>query len=202
MDVLTSTVTVFETDHSRTQQFRTFPIFGLPRGGTTAVAGCVRKMGVFIGNNLPVNLEDPEFSQGAMVTPKLVRSRNEEHDVWGWKFPNASNYLDAIMPALRNPRFIVVTRDQSANANAITSRHGAFDKIRALETVALQTQKNFSLIMRFRRPTMFVSYEKLLLKTEQTVREISEFLNVGTTDVQIAEAVRFVQPGVYQPVTD
>jgi hypothetical protein len=34
------------------------------------------------------------------------------------------------------------------------------------------------------------------------VREISEFLNVGTTDVQIAEAVRFVQPGVYQPVTD
>lgn len=202
MDVLTTTVTVYENDRSSEQDCKTFPIFGVPRGGTTAVAGCVRKMGLFIGSDLPVNLEDTEFSKAGRVNPQLVKARNAEHDIWGWKFPDAANYLDAIIQPLRNPRFILVTRDLSANANAIAARHGTFDTFRALEAVMLKTQKNLSMINRFRRPTLMVSYEKLLLKTDQTVREIAGFLNIGTTEEQIAEAVEFVQPGLYQPVTD
>ncbi|MDQ2091949.1 sulfotransferase [Marimonas arenosa] len=201
-DVLATTISLFDHETSRSRAEKTFPIFGLPRGGTTAVAGCIRKLGVFLGDDLPVNLEDPLFSRPAKVNAELVAQRNADHAVWGWKFPNAANYLDHIAKDLRNSRLICVTRDLAANGLAIASRHAGFDDLRALETVFLQTQKNYSLIMRFHRPTLLVSYEKLLLKTEETVREIAGFLGTEVSEAQIEAAVEFVSPGVYRPVTD
>lgn len=199
---LNTTLTLFDNQASRADAEKTFPIFGLPRGGTTAVAGVVRKLGIFLGDDLPVNLEDRKFSKLAGVNAALIEARNAAHPVWGWKFPNAANYLDNIFRDLRNPRFIVVTRDLAANSIAISSRHGNYDRMRSLETVILNTQKNFSMISRMRKPTLLVSYEKLLLKTEQTVREMAEFLCVEASDEAIRSAVEFVQPGSYRPVGD
>ena len=40
----------------------TIILFVNPRGGTTMVANVVRSMGVFLGDDLPVNLEDSNFN--------------------------------------------------------------------------------------------------------------------------------------------
>ena len=40
---------------------RTYVCSGVTRGGTSAVAGAMRKLGVFMGDNLLNNHEDPEM---------------------------------------------------------------------------------------------------------------------------------------------
>ena len=41
---------------------KTLILFGMPRGGTTMIANIVRSMGVCLGEDLPVNLEDGDFN--------------------------------------------------------------------------------------------------------------------------------------------
>ncbi len=41
---------------------RTFIVFGIPRGGTTMVAGVINILGVDMGTNLPINSEDNDFN--------------------------------------------------------------------------------------------------------------------------------------------
>lgn len=197
-----STLTLFETEESRNLPEKTFPVFGIPRGGTTAVTGVIRMLSVFMGDGLPVNLEDPKFSRPGTIKRELVEGRNAEHGVWGWKFPNAANYLDALAPALRNPRYICVTRDLAANGIAIASRHQNFDRLRALDSVIQQAQKNLSYLLRHQKPALLVSYEKLLMSPEATVREIARFLAIDVSEEAIGAATNFVEPGVYRPVDE
>src|SRR5437588_9464001 len=87
-------------------------ILGMPRGGTTVVAGVAQRCGLFIGSKLPINLEDPDFSHVPIQTMReSIAKRNETFDAWGWKYPAAARYVDKLIPDLRNPRLIVVWRD-------------------------------------------------------------------------------------------
>ncbi len=43
-------------------QAKTVIIFGAPRGGTTMIAGVAMKCGLFLGDDLPINCEDPDFN--------------------------------------------------------------------------------------------------------------------------------------------
>lgn len=190
-------ISLFDTPTSRDTPEKTFVIFGSPRGGTTAVAGCVRQLGVFLGDRLPDNLEDPKFSGRPGEIGKVVGARNADHQVWGWKFPNAVNYLDAISGKLRNSRYICVTRDLTANALGIEARHDSFNTLRAIEHAMMNAQRNLSFVMRVRRPTLMLSYEKLALKPEQAVSEMAAFLAMAPSDDLLKAAVENVTPGQY-----
>src|SRR5687768_64110 len=90
----------------------TVVILGVPRGGTTMVAGVAKRCGLSIGSRLPGNLEDPDFSisdVGRME--RTIVARNASMKVWGWKYPRAASYLPELLPKLRNPRIIMVWRD-------------------------------------------------------------------------------------------
>ena len=54
---------------------KTFVLFGNPRGGTTMIANLVRSMGIFLGDDLPVNLEDNGFNWDILsrLEPQLSR---------------------------------------------------------------------------------------------------------------------------------
>src|SRR4051794_10693673 len=45
------------------EQSCAFCVLGMPRGGTTIVAKLIQNMGVFMGHDLPVTVEDPTFSR-------------------------------------------------------------------------------------------------------------------------------------------
>ena len=198
-DVRRATMVLYDNDASRTASQKTFPIIGIVRGGTTAVAGCMRKMGLNIGSNLPNNLEDPDFSHGPSVNQELVAGRNAAHPVWGWKFPHGANYIERIFPRLRNPRFVVVTRDLAANGLAIAARHGDQSLEDALEISLKQTRKNHDLVLKLRQPTLMLSYEKLILKPEQTIAELAEFMDVELTEQLLEDVMGWVTPGRYSP---
>ncbi|WP_068118564.1 sulfotransferase [Tropicimonas marinistellae] len=197
-----ATTTLFETEDSRTAPHRTFHIFGNNRGGTTAVTGLAMRLGLDFGDEAEMegNLEDKAFrmTRGIEAIAETVEARNAAQDTWGWKHPHSLVYLPKILPRLRNPRLILVTRDPVANAMSIEAR----DKVAfpdALAQVLRRTRKNTAFVRRTAVPTLLVSYEKLLLDPAQVSTEMGQFCNVDVTERKLAELVGFVRPGSYQP---
>ena len=67
------------------QEPATVVVFGVPRGGTTMMAGVVARCGVDIGSDLPVNLEDQAFvSRSNEQMIETIRERNASTSLWGW----------------------------------------------------------------------------------------------------------------------
>ncbi len=177
---------------------RTIAIFGVPRGGTTLVAGLVRRCGIDIGDNLPVNLEDPVFTRNQPEELKAeIEKRNASRDVWGWKFPRAGVYLPKIQDKLRNPRYIVVWRDLLANARRINKRGSPI--VEALQHAHRIQAQNIAFLESTPHPALLISYEKAVLDPIQATAELSLFVG-GTMPADIDELVRFARPGEYKPV--
>ncbi|MGR3584027.1 MAG: hypothetical protein ACU0B8_07185, partial [Pseudooceanicola nanhaiensis] len=89
-----ATIVWNEDEASRLAPQRTFLIFGLRRGGTTSVALAARELGLYLGEQYAVNLEDQEFREfkGVDSIRATIAARNAAHDVWGWKHPQPLRY--------------------------------------------------------------------------------------------------------------
>ena len=207
---------------------KTFVIFGVPRGGTTMVARVVESLGVNLGSNLPANYEDNDFNfdllpkdlkkNRPVLTERLlevVDRRNQDLDVWGWKYPRAPIYLTGLLQKLRNPHLICVMRDPVASgirnmrrAQKSLNRTGSaseneFSAIPSkIITQHLQLQlKNIQTIQQIGCPSFLCSYEKAILKTDAFVREMAEFLDISSTENQIKNAIHQIKPGGYMQVS-
>lgn len=206
---------------------KTFVIFGVPRGGTTMVARVVENLGVNLGCNLPANYEDNDFNFDLLpkdlkknrpaLTERLlevVDRRNQDLDIWGWKYPRAPIYLMGLLQKLRNPHLICVMRDpvasgirnmrraqKSLNKADSASEHEFSAIPSKIITQHLQLQlKNIQTIQQIGCPSFLCSYEKAILKTDAFVREMAEFLDVSSTENQIKNAIHQIKPGGYMQV--
>lgn len=110
---------------------RTYVVVGAPRGGTSMCAGALRIAGVPMGVDIiDHNNEDRDFlahrgdvaifeeaearAKYVALVKGLISTRSQSHEVWGWKDPVSSLYLDSVLGDLRNPHLIFVTRDIAA----------------------------------------------------------------------------------------
>lgn len=191
-----------EDEASRQARQRTYLIFGVRRGGTTSVALAAQNLGLFLGERYGVNLEDPAFreSYGIDAIRATVAARNSEHNVWGWKHPQPMGYFDGIYPGLRNPRFIFVTRDLTASALGIAKREpvaaaGAVDEVAGI------LLRHLNLLRQLGRPTLFVSYEKLLLQPEAVIGELAHFIGMDYDQSACDRIKAQIVPGHYQPAS-
>lgn len=193
------TMEIFEDLASRDALQRTFHVFGVNRGGTTAVSGVLSALGIPFGPETGTNLEDREFRlrRGLDAILETVARRNEAFDVWGWKHPHSNGYIEDLLPHLRNVRFILTTRDLGANALGMYAR-GDENAVMSLRSTMKQTRRNLNFVLAQERPTLIVSYEKLLLHTEQTAVEVARFCGLELTDDRLQEIVEFVRPGRYK----
>ena len=93
------------------------------------IANVARSMGVYLGNNLPINLEDNDFNWNSLRNNKswdreqrlssirrAIAKRNTEQVVWGWKYPRIDKYFDEIFPDVVNPMLVCVFRDPVASS--------------------------------------------------------------------------------------
>ena len=188
-------------------------IFGVARGGTTMAARVIRSLGIDLAEGSNINFEDEQFNlQKLRLHPKRdqeqltahlqkrLEQRNNEHDHWGWKYPNAAAYLPLIKEQVRNPRLVCILRDPLASssrelrADAIKQRDNEEQRLRqALR--ALET--NLSLIHQSDHPTLMVSYEKAIQKPAPFVRALALFLGIEPTAQAIDAALGQIQPGGY-----
>lgn len=185
----------------------TVVIFGVPRGGTTMVAGVAEKIGLNIGQNLGFNLEDADFDRKPV--PHMLRAieeRNEAMPVWGWKYPTAANYLPKLLPALRNPRFVVVWRDPLTAAIRSVEQIKQQDlrpqvetrrSLGAVEMMVLRQMNNINFLKQAGAPALLVSYEKVVRRPEEFVEQLAGFMGMPTPS-NMADIVKFMEPESYK----
>lgn len=180
---------------------RTYVIFGAMRGGTSMVAGVMRGLGVNIGPDLDENNQESRAFNGPSVEDmaQTLHAQNATNDVWGWKNPNAADYLDRIWPDIRNPHLICVMRDPVANAQGLNRWH-PMGRVQSAQETVLRLQKNLNMISLRRCPSLMISYEKALNAPDLFIDEFGSWLGVD------ADAARkkfnfgeFMAPSSYKP---
>ena len=174
----------------------TVVVFGLPRGGTTMVAGLAQRVGVDMGANLPVNLEDPEF--GELPVDQLVaaiRRNNATKQLWGWKYPLAARYLPQVHPEIRNPHYVIVCRDLLASSIRMVRR--GVDFTAALQGAQRRQQANLDVLTSLPAKYLLVSYEKGVQKPVALTRDIAAFCG-GQVTAQPQEIRAFAGRGSYK----
>lgn len=175
---------------------RTVVVFGMPRGGTTMVAGICQRCGIDMGSNLPKNLEDQDF----VYKPKehmidAIAARNASKLVWGWKFPRASKYLPRLEKNIRNPLFIVVWRDALSVATRGILKSGEITKSLQLAH-GIQTQ-NLAFVTTTSAPVLHVSYEKSIRYPVELAEDIQQFTGIHQP-LDKDELIAFAAPGSYK----
>lgn len=182
---------------------RTFVVLGAPRGGTSLVAGALRLVGIFMGDDTdPANNEDRAFNfHGGNLSiltqtedrveyleriRQTIEQRNSSHSVWGWKDPLAALYVEDILPSLINPHLILVTRDitatamreriEASNVSTVIDDE-SFHLAKAGQALGLY-QSALSVIERSNAPALLLSYEKSIRNVEDFAAQILEFSNV------------------------
>jgi pimeloyl-ACP methyl ester carboxylesterase len=186
---------------------RTYVILGVPRGGTSMVAGVARLCGLMLGDDLPNTHEDFEFNLDALnragqeplpAIRAAIERRNTDHLVWGWKYPRAAHYLDDVRSGLRDPRLILVLRDPVASAGRQVRRRGR-DPMEVVRKHHQIQARNLDLVERWDVPSLLVSYERSIDRPTELVEQVAAFLGMPVPD-DPDRIRRFVRPGTYQDV--
>lgn len=181
---------------------RTYVVMGCPHGGTTMLAGLLRLAGVPMGTRIDtVTSEDLEFRQyEPAALREVIRRRNLEHDVWGWKAPWSVQYLPELLPELREPFFVFVTRDPVATTRREVRETGC-DELAALDAWLANMRTQVDILRATGRPTLLISYEKTVRRPERLLDLLAVFLGETWSDEQRARLAQFVVPlGGYQTV--
>lgn len=183
---------------------RTYTIFGTRRGGTSMVAGVARALGLDLGEvGQRKNNEDPRFQNRPMPQMReAIEKRNAEHDVWGWKFPAAGNYIPELSNSLRNPYLIVVYRDPVAAALSQARRDRAFNRRStrlALHESSANNAVNTGLALATDRPCLLVSNERAVADPEGLIDDIAAFLGQEPPAGALREKIlAYIKPGQYK----
>ena len=179
---------------------KTFVVLGGARGGTSAVSGILRILGVYMGNCLGNNHEDPEMLKTRKELPKVIetiKKRNADYQDWGWKAPNSIFWLEDVMPYLRNPHFIVVLRHPLSMAKSQVKRSGA--DLQTGLCVSIGYYHHISMFIKNFKPEniLFISYEELISNKEKKLKEISSFCAIKLDQEKLQSMKNFLIPGNY-----
>jgi hypothetical protein len=197
LNLSTSSATFCMKENPHRERF-TVIIIGTPRGGTSAVAGVVHRLGIPMGENLPNNYEDPDFKpENRGNFREVITARNEQHAVWGFKFPNAGSYLEGFAGDFINPVLVIVERDAAASLKRIMRRQTA-PAIDVMTGILKRKLDNARLAKSLEWPLLYVSYEKLVQYKSSAIAELAAFLNQDLSAEQSASIEPFLQPGSYK----
>lgn len=182
---------------------RTYVTFGVERGGTSLVAGVLRALGLYLGEIPEGNNEDKAFHHKALGQMKAtIARRNEENDVWGWKYPTAGAYLPVLSRSIRNAYYVIVYRDVVATALSRAQWDGEF--IRRNGRMSLHENNsianaNTGFALATRRPVLLVSNEKATAHVSDLIDELADFLYTDRPDDDLrARIIAYTEPGRYK----
>lgn len=175
-------------------------------------AGICRLLGVNMGR-VRSDQEDPDFLQhGGLETlqreqndvkrkdvvntlRELVLKRNQQLDVWGWKDPLASFYIQDLSDLLINPRLICIYRDAASIAAGEmrymkrTVQDPLFSEkkfyVEIMNRIINQQKDIIEFTLGCNLPILNISYEKALLHPEDTIDSLSSFVGLERSDGKV-----------------
>lgn len=194
---MTCAPVAFLNEDTETTPGRTVMVFGVGRGGTSAVAGMLRELGLSMGDTLhPLKHEwSPLAYDGDTIdidtSATTIAAMNGKHLNWGWKSPRDIFSLDKYLHLLRNPRVIIVFRNMLDNLLS-AAQHEAMDLPPLADGIG-QVFRQLSLVLgTVTVPTALMSYETLTSDSRQVVRDISGWLGLDCPHASLEAAARFV----------
>ncbi len=175
---------------------RTAVVLGIARGGTSMVSGVLRGLDIFMGDNLGFNHEDSRVQR--IVTSKnfgefgkIARERDKEHDIWGFKFPEASLVMDRFHPSLRNPHYLFVMRHPMSRGMSVVARTGGTLQ-EAIEDALASYRSIFSFIGQTDAPVLMINYEQATENARAAVEQIAAFLGIEDEPERIDRAASMI----------
>jgi hypothetical protein len=179
---------------------RTVAVFGPGRGGTSLIAGCLRALGVCMGTAPhPYKHEWSPLVRQAdgkidlARTYQNIRQMNANYPCWGWKFPSDAFHIETVMSLLRNPGFIVATRDLTEIALSSLARQDVPFDI-SLYEAAIVSRFIAGHIRFWPRPILLVPFAEALREPDTLVEILCAFLQISPGETERKQAASFVQP--------
>lgn len=178
---------------------RTYVVLGVPRGGTSMMAGLLKVLGVFMGKDDGPQHEDPAFREETSIRDKkeAILEYNGKYEKWGWKLPNSIYYYANIQKHLINPVFITVYRNPMTVALS-SSRHDGRPMDLSLVEVAANHCAAVNNIVKLHPavPAWGCAYESVVRSENRGrfVKEVADGLRLETSNDVLEAAAEFLDP--------
>ena len=180
---------------------KTLLVLGAPRGGTSAIAGALAAMGVYMGRGASAPVFESLALSNAIENDRkdqvnaLIDEFNTDHDVWAYKRPGFTRFVNDFHGFFRNPVYLVILRDPVATASrSFISGRLKLNYLKKLRKVIAVYEGIVDFIESSGAPTLFISYEKLLQDPAGTLGSITQELGLSLSADDIARGARFVEP--------
>jgi hypothetical protein len=180
-----------------TEEGHTLVVLGASRGGTSATAGILGQLGVFMGRSGKAPMYEDMFLNKVVKEQQdeefcdRINEYNHQHSVWGYKGtvlnPNLSHYHNMF----RNPRYLVVFRDILAIATRASVSAG-----HPVHPIMARQLNEYGRICEFLRKVdpsaLLLSYEKLCQYPAPIVDAIAQFSGIQVDGASLQRAQQFV----------
>ena len=130
-----------------------------------------------------------------------IEAMNAAHRLWGWKSPADIFVLDAVLPLLRGPAFLIVTRDL-VDVTLSSERYGQAPPEIAFYESATIYQLIADRLRFWPYPAAVVPFHEILENADEFVEFLGAFLQITPTAEQGQTALAFNRPrlNAYQSV--
>jgi len=179
---------------------RTVAVFGPGRGGTSLVAGCLRGLGVCMGvaphpykHEWSPIVRRAKSKVDLVETHRNIQRMNASHRWWGWKFPSDVFHIEEVTALLRNPGFIIVSRDLTEIALSSLARQDVPFEI-SLQETAIVSHFIADRIGFWPWPILLVPFAEALREPDTLVEILCAFLQISPGKSERKQAASFVQP--------
>jgi hypothetical protein len=173
---------------------KTVIVLGAPRGGTSVVAGILRCLGIYMGENLGHQHEDPIFKRKVPEEEKIktITERNKKYDIWGWKMPDTVHYIEQVISYTINPHFIAVYRNPLEIAESSAKYDGRELSTNLLNVPINHYKKMHNFMKNDDNPLLVCSLPNIQGKPKSCAKNMADFLGVKIDTNQLNLVEDFV----------
>ncbi len=182
-------------------EVRTVIVLGVGRGGTSLIAGCLRALGICMGSSPhPLKHEwspmiyGPDGKIDLPSTHRVVQEMDAVQEKWGWKSPRDVFQLEQLLPLLRDPGFVFVTRDL-LEASLSGMEYQDVPLPISLDETALVYRAITTRLRYWPWPALTVAFAEALRHPRELMDLLCSFMSIDPTPAAREQAVSFVQPG-------
>jgi hypothetical protein len=175
----------------------TLVVLGASRGGTSATAGILGQLGVFMGRSGEAPMYEDMFLNRAVKEQQdqefcdRINEYNHQHSIWGYKGTVLNRNLSHYHYMFRNPRYLVVFRDILAIATRASVSAG-----HQVAPIMARQLNEYGRICEFLRKVdpsaLLLSYEKLCQHPAPIVDAIAQFSGIQADGASLQRAQQFV----------
>lgn len=182
---------------------KTVIVLGLGRGGTSAMSGILRILGVAMPDTThPLKHEwSPVVYDGVVVDRDKTRLRiaeiDDKHSVWGWKSPKDIFTVGQFETMLCKPHYIVIFRNVF-DVCASSKRYEGLPYEALMPDVAAVLSEIARFISTNTSPLALASFERVVADPVDTVRELADWLDISPSDETLDRVIRFVSEKRYR----